>query len=140
MAVQEIQEIIDRLHAEDPDFRATVKLSAVPRTTYTGKEVTMPNIKEGWRIEEDHPFVAAAARGLDGIGEPVAYSYWDFGTDLAMVCGRHGVAALGYSPMQEYYCHRPVDMCRIDFMERALLGNIAIFLELAKLNKEDFKL
>jgi len=33
MAVQEIQEIIDRLHAEDPDFRATVKVAAVPRTT-----------------------------------------------------------------------------------------------------------
>ena len=139
-AVREIQELIDQLHAEDPDFRATVKVAAVPRTTYTGKTVTLPNIKEGWRIEEDHPFVAAAAKGLGSIGEPVAYSYWDFGTDLAMICGRHGVAAIGYSPMQEYYCHRPVDMCRIDFMERALVGNIAIFNELTQLDKDAFKL
>lgn len=140
IAVAEIQEIIDKISAEDHDFRASVKISTVPRTTYTGKEVARPNIKEGWRIDENHPFVSAAAKGLSGIGEPVSYSYWDFGTDLAMICGRHGIAAIGYSPMQEYYCHRPVDMCRIDFMERALLGNIAIFNELSKLNKEDFKL
>ena len=139
-AIREIQEIIDQLHAEDPDFRATVKVSTVPRTTYTGKTVALPNIKEGWRIPEEHPFVAAAAKGLAEIGEPVSYSYWDFGTDLAMICGRHGVAAIGYSPMQEYYCHRPVDMCRIDFMERAMVGNIAIFSQLAQLEKDQFKL
>ena len=80
------------------------------------------------------------AKGLEAIGEPAAYSYWDFGTDLAMICGRHGVAAIGYSPMQEYYCHRPVDMCRIDFMERALVGNIAIFNELTQLEGAAFKL
>ena len=139
-AVREMQEIMDQLSREDPDFRATVKVAAVPRTTYTGKTVTIPNIKEGWRIAEEHPFVQAAAKGLRDIGEPVGYSYWDFGTDLAMICGRHHVAALGYSPMQEYYCHRPVDKCRIDFMERALVGNLAIFQEMAKLGPEDFKL
>ena len=100
----------------------------------------MPNIKEGWRISEDHPFVVAASNALRNIGEPVAYGYWDFGTDLAMICGRHHIAAIGYSPMQEYYCHRPVDKCRIDFMERALVGNISIFSELTKLAKGDFKL
>lgn len=139
-AVREIQEIIDHLASEDKDFRATVEIAAVPRTTYTGKTVTIPNIKEGWRIDEEHPFVRAAANGLRKIGEPVGYSYWDFGTDLAMICGRHHVTALGYSPMQEYYCHRPVDKCRIDFMARALVGNLAIFSELTTLKPEDFKL
>jgi hypothetical protein len=60
--LREIQEIINRLEAEDPDFHASVKISAVPRKTYTGKTVTIPNIKQGWRIEEEHPFV----KGLRG--------------------------------------------------------------------------
>lgn len=139
-AVQEIQEIIDQLAAEDPDFRASVKVSAVPRTTYTGKVVTIPNIKEGWRVEEDHPFVKACAKGLSDLGEPVSYSYWDFGTDLAMIAGRHHIAAVGYSPMQEYYCHRPVDKIRTDFMKRAILGNIGIFTELTKLDESQFSI
>lgn len=138
MAVEEMQKIIDELASEDPDFKATVKVAAVPRTTYTGKCETIPNIKQGWRIEEEHPFVKACSKGLKDIGEDVSYAYWDFGTDLAMVCGKHHVAAVGYSPMQEFYCHRPVDKIRIDFMERALIGNIAIFEELNDLSQEDF--
>lgn len=139
-AIGEIQEIIDFLSKEDPDFHASVSVSAVPRTTYTGKEVTMPNIKQGWRIDKEHPFVTAAAKGLQSIGEPVGYGYWDFGTDLAVICGKYNLPALGYSPMQEYYCHRAVDQCRTDFMVRALAGNVAIFDELSKLEPEDFKL
>jgi putative selenium metabolism hydrolase len=139
-AVAELQAIIDRLSKADPDFRASVRIAAVPRTTYTGKTVTLPNIKEGWRIDKAHPFVEAAANGLRSIGEPVSYGYWDFGTDLAMICGRHFIPAVGYSPMQEYYCHRPVDKCRIDFMQRATRGNIAIFQAMAALPEEAFTL
>ncbi len=137
-AIREIQEIVDTLANEDPDFRATVSVAAVPRTTYTGKNVTLPNIKQGWRIEEDHPFVKAAAAGLKSIDEPVHYAYWDFGTDLAVVCGKYKIPALGYSPMQEFYCHRPVDQVRTDFMRRALVGNIAIFQSLVEIPPEDF--
>jgi len=139
-AVREIDEIINALMEKDKDFRASVRIAAVPRTTYTGKTVTLPNIKEGWRIPEDHPFTVAASEGLRLAGEPVSYGYWDFGTDLAMICGRHHIAAVGYSPMQEYYCHRPVDKCRTDFMKRALTGNVGIFEKLAELPEESFKI
>lgn len=139
-AVAEMEAIIAKLHEEDPEFKATVSVSAVPRTTYTGLEVTKANIKEGWRIEETHPFVEACARGLEAIGEPVHYGYWDFGTDLGMICGKHHIAAVGYSPMQEYVTHRAVDKVRIDFMDRAVLGNIAIFNELAQLSGDQFRL
>ena len=139
-AIAEMQAMIDEIAAEDPDFKATVKVSAVPHTTYTGKEVTLPNIKQAWKIGKDHPLVMAAASALEGIGEPVGYTYWSFGTDLGVICGKYGMGAVGYSPMQEYYCHRPVDKCRIDFMERALVGNIAIYDKWAELPKEAFKL
>ena len=139
-AVDDIQEMIDELSVEDPEFKATVSINIVPRHTYTGLTVSIPNIKEGYRLEENHPFIKACADALRKIGEPVSYGYWDFGTDLAMVSGRHHVASVGYSPMQEFYCHRPVDKVRIDFMERALRGNVAIFRGLSELtNDSDFK-
>lgn len=138
--IQEIQGIIDELSAEDPDFRATVEVAAVPRTSYTGKTATVPNIKQAWKIGKEHPFVKAAAEGIDGIGDPVKYGYWDFGTDLSVVCGRDKKPAVGYSPMQEIYCHRPIDKVRIDFMERSIAGNASIFLKLMELPKEAFTL
>lgn len=137
-AVQQIQELIDEMTEQDADFRATVSVAAVSRKSYTNKEATLPNIKQGWKIEEDHPFVKAAARALEYLGEPVSYGYWDFGTDLAVVCGKHKIAAIGYSPMQELYCHRPVDKVRTDFMKRALVGDAAIFNELTHLEEDDF--
>jgi hypothetical protein len=70
----------------------------------------------------------------------VKYGYWDFGTDLSVICGREKKPAVGYSPMQEFYCHRPIDKVRIDYMIKALAGNVAIFQELTKLDKKDLVL
>jgi putative selenium metabolism hydrolase len=136
--IRQLQDIIDELSAQDKNFRARVEIAAVPRTSYTGKTATLPNVKEAWKIDREHPFVKAAAAGLAGLGQPVKYGYWDFGTDLSVVCGRERKPAVGYSPMQELYCHRPIDKVRIDYMEKALAGNVAIFLELCKLSPETF--
>lgn len=138
--LKEIEHIIDELAEKDQDFRAKVEISAVPRTTYTGKMATVPNIKEAWKIAKEHPFVKAAALGINKLDQPVKYGYWDFGTDLSVICGREHKPAIGYSPMQELYCHRPIDKVRIDYMEKAIAGNAAIFLELSRLPKEDFEL
>jgi putative selenium metabolism hydrolase len=138
--LEEIQKVIEDIMKEDPNFRATVEIAAVPRTSYTGKTATVPNVKEAWKMNRDHPFVQAAAEAIEKTGQPVKYGYWDFGTDLSVVCGRDKKPALGYSPMQEQYCHRPVDKVRIDYMEKAIAGNSALFLKLMELPKEAFKL
>ena len=138
--VAQIQAVINELAAKDKDFRARVEIAAVPRTSYTGLTATIPNVKQAWKIDPSHAFVQAAANGLAGLGQPVKYGYWDFGTDLSVICGRDKKPAVGYSPMQEFYCHRPVDKVRTDYMEQAIAGNAAIFLELVKLPKVGFAL
>ncbi|MGL4572424.1 MAG: M20/M25/M40 family metallo-hydrolase [Clostridium sp.] len=135
--VEQIQNVIDELSKEDKDFRAKVEVASVPRTTYTGKTVEVKNIKEAWKIDRNSEFVKACATALENIGQEVKYGYWDFGTDLSVIAGRDKKPAIGYSPMQEYYCHRPVDRARLDFMEKALAGNVSIFLSLSDLPKED---
>ena len=138
--VQQIQRIIDELAAKDPEFRAKVEIAAVPRTSYTGKSATLPNVKQPWKIAPEHLYVEAAAKGLAALGQPVKYGYWDFGTDLSVVCGRDKKPAIGYSPMQEFYCHRPIDKVRTDYMEKAIAGNAAIFLEMGRLTQDAFML
>jgi len=136
--VRQIQRVIDELSAADKDFKAKVEIAAEPRTSYTGKTATLPNVKEAWKIDQDHLFVKAAAAGLTKLDQPVKYGHWDFGTDLSVVCGRDKKPAIGYSPMQELYCHRPIDKVRIDYMEKAIAGNVAIFMELTGLSKAAF--
>lgn len=138
--VAQIQAVIDELAAKDKDFRARVAIAAVPRSSYTGLTATIPNVKQAWKIDPSHAFVQAAANGLVGLDQPVKYGYWDFGTDLSVICGRDKKPAVGYSPMQEFYCHRPIDKVRTDYMQQAIAGNASIFLELAQLPKSGFTL
>lgn len=138
--VKQIQNIIDELSAADKDFKAKVEIAAVPRTSYTGKTATLPNFKEAWKIDKNHCFVKAAASGLAKLNQPIKYGHWDFGTDLSVICGRDKKPAIGYSPMQELYCHRPIDKVRIDYMEKAIAGNVAIFMELIGLPPEVFSI
>jgi putative selenium metabolism hydrolase len=138
--LKEIQDLVDRISKEDPEFKATVEISTQTRISYTGKSAKVPNMKEAWKIDKSHPFVYAASTALKCIEQPTKYGYWDFGTDLSKICGTDKKPAIGYSPMQEQYCHRPIDKVRIDYMEKSIAGNAAIFLSLVELPKENFKL
>lgn len=138
--ISEIQRVIDRLASEDKTFRASVEVSTVTRVTYTGKEVTLPNQKEAWTIDQEHPFVKACAVALEKVEQPVKYGHWHFGTDLPVICARYNKPAIGYSGMQEYYVHRPIEKVRIDYLEKSIIGYASMFLELSKLSKDVFKL
>jgi hypothetical protein len=123
-----------------PEFKAVAEISKNVRVSYTGISAEMPNVKEGWKIPKEHPFVRVAASAIDAVGQPVKYGYWDFGTDLSKVCATDRKPAIGYSPMQEQYCHTPYDKVRTDYMERSIAGYSAIFLKLTELPKDCFKL
>ena len=138
--IKQIERVIDEISAEDKNFRAEVKIGAVMRTSYTGKSELMENKKEAWKLEKEHAVAKACAKGLAEAGQEVKFGYWDFGTDLPVAAVHHKIPSIGYSPMQEYYCHRPVDKVRIDYMEKALEGYVHIFNNLSKLSKEEFTL
>ncbi|MGI6226857.1 MAG: M20/M25/M40 family metallo-hydrolase [Peptococcales bacterium] len=138
--LQEIQNIIDQLSKEDSEFKASVEVSTRLRTSYTGKSAKVPNFKEAWKISKEHPVVKVSATALEEIGQSIKYGYWDFGTDLSKVVVSDGKPAIGYSPMQEQYCHRPIDKVRTDYMEKSIAGNAAIFYKLVELDKEDFRM
>ncbi len=138
--VKEIQNLIDRMSAADPEFKAVAEVSRTVRTSYTGRSAEVPNIKEAWKMSTDHPFVRAAASAIGAVGQPVKYGYWNFGTDLSKICATDKKPAIGYSPMQEQYCHTPYDKVRTDYMEKSIAGYSALFLKLTALPKECFTL
>ncbi len=117
-----------------------MKIGATMRTSYTGKSALMENKKEGWKLDREHAVVKACGKALEAVGQEPKYGYWDFGTDLPVTAVHHRIPSIGYSPMQEYYCHRPVDKVRIDYMEKALSGYVSIYMHLSELKEEDFKL
>lgn len=132
----EFQNIIDKMAENDEEFKATVSIKEGTETSYTGMTVTMPKDGYPWKIEKNHPFVRACAKGLEMVGQEVKYSHWIFGTDLSVSAGIYHKPSIGYSPMQEQYAHTPFDKVRIDYMEKALVGNAAIYLSCVDSNED----
>jgi putative selenium metabolism hydrolase len=138
-AIKEIQEVIDRLAAEDPEFRADVKVKTAVEKSYTGIEYEVAKDMFPWKISRDHAFVKAAASALEALEQPVKYGRWDFGTDGSKTAGIDRKPTIGYSPMQEQYAHTPYDKVRIDFIQKGIAGNAAIFLKVVEAGPEAFK-
>ena len=138
-AVQQIQDIIDELAANDPEFKADVKVKSALETSYTGMKYDAEKIMPSWKTPKDHAFTLAAAEALEAIGQEVKYGYWDFGTDGSKTAGIDRKPTIGYSPMQEQYAHTPYDKVRTDYIEKAVAGNAAIFLKVTEAGPEAFE-
>ena len=137
--IQELQNIIDGLAKEDPEFRAEVKIAEDERQFYTGKSVTIANKKIAWKISREHPFVQAMADGLAAVGQEVRYKHWHFGTDLSKIAEDHK-PAIGYAAGQEQLIHVPFEKIRTDYMEQTIAGYAAGFMKMMNLPKEAFRL
>ncbi len=138
-ALEQIQEIIDALASNDPEFKADVIIKSALETSYTGLSYDAAKDMSPWKMSTEHDFTKACASALEEMGQTVKYGYWDFGTDASKTCGIDRKPSIGYSPMQEQYAHTPYDKCRTDFMKIALEGNAAIFLKTGCLSKEELK-
>jgi putative selenium metabolism hydrolase len=138
--IQELQDIIDDLSKEDPEFKAEVKIAEVVQKFYTGKSVKIANKKNAWKTPREHPFVQAMAAGLEAVGQEVRYRYWYFGTDLSKVAAVDRKPAIGYAAGQEQLIHTPVEKLRTDYMEKSIAGYAAGYLKMMELPKETFQL
>ncbi len=138
-AVEEIEEAIAEIAAEDEEFKAEVEVKSALEKSYTGVEYEADKNMYPWKISEDHPLVNAATSALEELGEPVDYGYWDFGTDASKTAGIDKKPSIGYSPMQEQYAHTPYDKVRTDYINKAVVGNAAIYLKAVEAGPEVFE-
>ncbi|MDD2215767.1 MAG: M20/M25/M40 family metallo-hydrolase, partial [Eubacteriales bacterium] len=138
-ALAELQAILDKVAAVDPEFKADVVVKRAVEKSYTGMEFDVAKDMAPWKTPKDHPFAKACASALEAVGQEVNYGYWSFGTDGSKTAGIDRKPTIGYSAMQEQYAHTPFDKCRLDYIELAIAGNAAIFLKSSEMNKEEFK-
>lgn len=130
-AIRPFEELFNRLSAEDPEFKASIKVRKVRETSYTGYSEDAEKNMMAWVVEKDNPFVIKTIEALKSVGQNPGFGKWDFGTDASYVTGVKGIPTIGYSPMEEKYAHTPSDRCRIDYLVESLAGNAAIALNIA---------
>ncbi|MHB8919235.1 MAG: peptidase dimerization domain-containing protein, partial [Desulfocucumaceae bacterium] len=130
-AIRPFEKLFAKLSAEDPEFKASIKVRKVRETSYTGYSEDAEKNMMAWVVEKDNPFVLKTIEALKSVGQNPGFGKWDFGTDASYVTGVKGIPTIGYSPMEEKYAHTPSDRCRIDYLVESLAGNAAIALNIS---------
>lgn len=110
--------------------KVQIRLGKAKRVSHTGMTASCENWKAGWRLPKSHWLCRSCNNALLKLGQTPEYGYWSSGTDLSYVHVQHQIPSIGYSPMQEFYCHKSIELVRTDYMLQAMAGYASIFLEL----------
>lgn len=100
-----IQDHIERLAAEDPDFKAKVYLRAETKTCYTGNEIYAERFFPGWYFDRSSEFVQKSFAALQTLGTSPVITTYSFCTNGSHYAGEAGIKTLGFGPSVESLAH-----------------------------------
>ncbi|MEH7389326.1 YgeY family selenium metabolism-linked hydrolase [Bacillus sp. JJ1474] len=121
-----IQNLIDKLQSEDPDFKATVKFAYGEERCYTGALISDERFFPGWLFEEQEDFVQAPLKELKLLGLPTALSHYSFCTNGSHFAGEMLIPTIGFGPSPESMAHIDDEYIEIDQLLKATAGYTAI--------------
>ena len=118
----QIQDIIDRESARDPDIEAEISLAVGSERCYTGERIEAQRWAPGWLFPEDHPFVEAAWQGLHAVGLDPKMSHFAFCTNGSYYAGKAGIPTIGFGGSLESLAHVVDEYIEVDQLFRACEG------------------
>ena len=109
-----IQDHIERLAAEDPDFKAKVYLRAETKTCYTGNEIYAERFFPGWYFDRSSEFVQKSFAALQTLGTNPVITTYSFCTNGSHYAGEAGIPTLGIGPSRENLAHTVNEYIELD--------------------------
>lgn len=121
-----IQEKINRIQNDDPNFRAAVSIRSETKTCYTGNTIDAERFFPGWLFHKEEPFIQSAYESLKQIGQSPSIATYSFCTNGSHYAGEKGIRTLGFGPSRENLAHTLNEYVRIEQLEKAADGYAAI--------------
>jgi putative selenium metabolism hydrolase len=100
-----IQELLDRMMAEDPELKATVSYAKGLENCYTGAQIEGERFFPGWLYDEQDEFIQAAYKGLREAGINPEITQYSFCTNGSHYAGEAGIKTIGFGPSRENLAH-----------------------------------
>ena len=116
--------IISLPELKDINFNAIIAQGE--HKSYTGTTLTCTKFFPAWILEEEHPFVQAALRGLRESGLDPQLSAYRFCTNAAYSIGQAGVPTIGFGPGTEADAHVVDERLSLDALEKTASGYAGI--------------
>ena len=125
------RKLADEVEAQDPEASFDERVRMLPHTSYRGVEDVAELDKPCFVTDLDNEYVQKTIKALHEMDQNPKNYFWDFGTDAAYFAAVCGIPTIGYSPLEEKYCHAPIDRVDIEKMKLALEGYVAICEEIS---------
>lgn len=109
-----IQELLDKLMAEDPQLKAKVSYAVGKEQCYTGNEITGERFFPGWLYDEKDEFVQDVKKELKGMGYTPEITQYNFCTNGSHYAGEAGIKTFGLGPSKENLAHTVNEYIEID--------------------------
>ena len=109
-----IQELLDKLMAEDPELKVKASYAVGKEMCYTGNQIEGERFFPGWLYDEDADFVQAVYGQLKDMGFDPAISQYNFCTNGSHYAGEAGIKTIGLGPSRENLAHTVNEHIEID--------------------------
>ena len=100
-----IQELLDKLMAEDPSIKAKVSYAVGKELCYTGDTITGERFFPGWLYDEKEDFIQDVLAELRANGYDPSITQYNFCTNGSHYAGEAGIKTFGLGPSNESLAH-----------------------------------
>lgn len=109
-----IQELLEKLMAEDPELKVKVSYAVGKEKCYTGAEIEGERFFPGWLYAKDADFVQAVKQELEERGYAPEVTQYNFCTNGSHYAGEAGIKTFGLGPSQENLAHTVNEYVAVD--------------------------
>lgn len=101
-----LQDLLDRMMAEDKTLKAKVSFVTGQETCYTGETIESERFFPGWLFDKDEEWVQDIYREMKALGLNPSITNYDFCTNGSHYAGEAGIKTIGVGPSLETLAHK----------------------------------
>lgn len=113
-----IQELLDKLMAEDPQLKVKASYAVGKEKCHTGNEIEGERFFPGWLYDENSDFVQAVYGELKEMGYAPEITQYNFCTNGSHYAGEAGIKTFGLGPSRENLAHTVNEYIEIEQLSK----------------------
>ena len=127
-----IQQILDKLMADDPQLKAKVSYAVGKEKCYTGENIEDERFFPGWLFGKNEEYVQDVYAKLKEKGFTPEITQYNFCTNGSHYAGEAGIKTIGIGPSRENQAHTVDEYIEIDQLAKVTECYIAVMEALLK--------
>lgn len=100
-----LQQIIDRMQAQQPGLRARISFSQGQERCYTGQTIAADRFFPGWLVDKSEDWIQDILHRVQSMGYTPQLTGYSFCTNGSHYAGEAGIPCIGMGPSRENLAH-----------------------------------